>query len=927
MKNLSKGTRIFLITAYLAGALILLFNFINIKITEPVIFVILCVLGSILHILKVEGATNRSHYTFSFLIFGFAILNLNSQQAIAIILVSNLAEWFWHRPPWFIQLLNISCYIITAQIAFWVYISINPLGITTSWQVIHAIGISMVSFTLVNHLIIGLVLWLARGENFKQSGIFDLDPLFIDFTMLTLGASLKIVWDYNPYALLIFLLPLYPIYISLKIPALERKTETDQKTGLFNHHYFMEQLKNELQRAHRFDRPLSIIMADIDLLRNVNNTYGHLAGDEVLIGVANILKRSVRDYDTVARFGGEEFAILMPETEIEHAIERAEFIRKEIEAASFNIPTSVNPIRATMSLGVSKRDNFGQTGAEIIHNADAALYNSKREGRNLVFAYIQNTFTQILRTTASVDQLGMDSAELQRTDPDDPTVYAASSRSYVPDQAENQESPSMASRRSKTEPENIKPPQASHGPSNKVFLYIALLALISVFSTFAAFRMPLELSPAIDPLQKWIGLALFVLIIVLTEWFSIDLYVKNTSLSTSAVPILASFITFGPTGVLIASLVFAITAALKFRSPFDKFIFNLSNHIIAGLIINLFLSLGRSLSFGFPGSHVYQLIFALVSAIILFIVTTSLISIGIGLDMGQSPIQIWKQQYKWMVLYYIGIGFIAYSLILGYVYEELLGIMVMLVPLMLLRYSQMQYVEHTRDIVSELTRKNHELERSALEINEMNEGLLITLSEIIDLHDPWVLGHSKKVSEYAVSIAESLKLSERQTKLIRNAGLLHDVGKLGMPVEILTKPGKLTKPEYEIIKQHPALGGKLVENSPSLRPLVSIIRHHHESYDGKGYPDRLAGNQISIEARVVAVADAIEAMSSDRPYRQGLKIEKIVEEIKKYSGSQFDPLVVDAAVSMLEHKISEEHPEFAQRQGQITAFETRSQLT
>jgi len=149
------------------------------------------------------------------------------------------------------------------------------------------------------------------------------------------------------------LLPLYPIYSTLKVPALERKTETDSKTGLFNASYFEHALASELKRADRFDRPLTVVMADLDLLRNINNTYGHLAGDEVLRGVANILKGSVREYDVVARFGGEEFAILIPETTPQQAYPRVESIRSSIERADFMVPTSVTPIQATMSFGVS----------------------------------------------------------------------------------------------------------------------------------------------------------------------------------------------------------------------------------------------------------------------------------------------------------------------------------------------------------------------------------------------------------------------------------------------------------------------------------------------------------------------------------------------------------------------------------------------
>jgi putative nucleotidyltransferase with HDIG domain len=223
----------------------------------------------------------------------------------------------------------------------------------------------------------------------------------------------------------------------------------------------------------------------------------------------------------------------------------------------------------------------------------------------------------------------------------------------------------------------------------------------------------------------------------------------------------------------------------------------------------------------------------------------------------------------------------------------------MVIPMVLLRVSQKQYLERTRAVVTELREKNQVLKKNSEEILELNDGLLVTLSEIIDLRDPYVLGHSKLVSQYATDIARLLGLKEKQMDLVRKAGLLHDIGKLGIPMEILTKPGRLTHQEYETVKTHSVLGGDLVKNSPSLRPLVSIIRHHHEHFNGEGYPDQIAGSQISIEARIVAVADAIEAMTSDRPYRKGLRVEQVVEELNRHSGTQFDPLVVSAAVRML----------------------------
>ena len=177
--------------------------------------------------------------------------------------------------------------------------------------------------------------------------------------------------------------------------------------------------------------------------------------------------------------------------------------------------------------------------------------------------------------------------------------------------------------------------------------------------------------------------------------------------------------------------------------------------------------------------------------------------------------------------------------------------------------------------------------------------LLDTLAEIIDLRDPYVLGHSRGVTELATKIARRLGLHEKQVELVRKGSLLHDIGKLGISQEILAKPARLTSEEYEVIKTHPKLGAALLEKSPHLRPLIPIVHHHHEFYNGEGYPDKIAGNQIAIEARIVSVADAIEAMSSDRPYRKSRNTEYIIEELKRCSGTQFDPLVTEAAIQIL----------------------------
>jgi len=895
MKQLSILTKAYIVAVNIAGVYILASNLYGMRIVNPGFLAILALLGGILHVLKVEGATNRSHFTTSFIIFGFALASFGRPDILIIIFVANLFQWILNPPPaWYIQPFNIGCYLIAAQVASVIYHAINPSGDLSSTTAIVAIVTSAAGFTLINHLIVGLILYLARGENFKQSGAFNITPLLIDLTMLSLGASLAIVWAYNPYALILFLVPLYPFYKTLKIPALERKTETDTKTGLYNHGYFMAQLKHELQRANRYDRPLAIIMADLDLLRNINNTYGHLAGDEVLKGIATILKSTVREYDVVARFGGEEFAILMPEANSGKALERAEYIRKTVEASSFTIPTSVNPIKVTMSLGVATREDFEQSGEEIIHNADTALYHSKTKGRNLVFAHTQLN-SQMPAQIASENSNEVN--ELDKKPNESTSEYSTQSRPYLTAASDGTGNPSTPqSSATPVQAVSSNLPATPHASSRKVYLYIALLTVIALLSAILGHKITPFHFP--DTTEAWIGLVTLIGMTILTEGFSINLYVGNTSISTTAVPLVAGFILFGPFGTLIGSAAYAITAAIKFKSPLNRLIFNFSNHVIAGMLINISMTI-KGLQFQ-DWNVGMQLMYAITASIIVYFITTSLISIGMGIDLKQSPFEIWKEQYQWMFPYYLGIGFIAYSLIFGYKYANLLGIVFTAIPLFLLRFSQAQYVGHTREIVNSLRNKNQELVKSANEINELNDGLLITLSEIIDLRDPYVLGHSKQVGVYATEIAKLMKVNQKQVELIRKAGLLHDIGKLGIPMELLTKPSSLTPKEYEIVKKHAALGGDLVKNTPSLRPLAQIIRHHHERYDGRGYPDKIAGNQISIEARIIAVSDAIEAMSSDRPYRRALKPEKVKEELVRHAGTQFDPLIVDAAIKMLD---------------------------
>jgi len=880
MKDLSSQTKIYIILTIVAGSAILVWLLLNYSWQNYWALLALSGLASLAFFFKVEGTTNRSHYNISFLVYGFTFVFLGPEASIVVILISNLVDWAWHKYAWYIQGFNIASFIIVVYISGLVYSFINPEMSLLSFEGILGAMTSLAIFTLLNHLMIGLVVWFARGESFAKSGIFDVLPLMIDYTLLCMGAGTALIWVLNPFAIPLTILPLYLIFTTLKVPALERKTEIDSKTGLYNAKYFSDMLKKELDRAHSFDRPLTVVLADLDLLRNINNTYGHLAGDEVLIGVANALKNSLREYDIVARFGGEEFIILMPETEPEEAFQLIEDIRATIDASKFSIPTRITPIKVTVSFGIAGRMGFSETPNEIIHNADSALYHSKLNGRNRTCVYTDQGF-EILCEPGNEISLTEDIFKFEET------VHGSKYRD-LPD------SPQEKSLQKAQETDNPNPPQP---PGNKrprwlINLFIGILIII-------AFPLSMFINQPTSGID-WYGLSLFALLVIVTEGLSIDIYVKNTSVSTSAAPILAGTLLYGPIGAVVLALTFAMVAKIKHHSPLNRFVFNSINQMIAGLLLSgIILLAGKSFT---AYSLIVQLLICVVSALIVFLSTTVLISLAIKIDAGISFQQVWKEKFSWLTPYYIAMGLIAYALILGYQTTGLVGLAVILIPLLMLRLSVKQYIDRTITMVNELRGKNNLLESNSQEINKLNEDLLKALAEVIDLRDPFTLGHSQYVTRYSVLIAKKLGLPQERIDLIRNAGLLHDIGKIGIPDEILLKPYPLTKEEFMIIQRHTTLGADILEKAHSLKHLSPIVRHHHERYDGNGYPDRLKGQNIPIEARIIAIADAVEAMASDRPYRRALSFDKIKEELKRNSSTQFDPVITETILQILQER-------------------------
>ena len=200
-----------------------------------------------------------------------------------------------------------------------------------------------------------------------------------------------------------------------------------------------------------------------------------------------------------------------------------------------------------------------------------------------------------------------------------------------------------------------------------------------------------------------------------------------------------------------------------------------------------------------------------------------------------------------------------------------------------------------RERTKQLAAKHQELRTAYIQT-------IRALAEAIDAKDAYTRGHSERVAVYSSRLAREMGLRKEMIERIYFSGLLHDVGKIGVPDAIITKPDRLTEEEYLEIQKHPEIGAKILEPVEFLRHIVPCVRHHHEWFDGcsRGYPDGLRGDKIPLPSRVILVCDTVEVMTSDRPYRKALPLDTVVRELHKYSGSQFDPVCVDAFLRLLE---------------------------
>ena len=217
--------------------------------------------------------------------------------------------------------------------------------------------------------------------------------------------------------------------------------------------------------------------------------------------------------------------------------------------------------------------------------------------------------------------------------------------------------------------------------------------------------------------------------------------------------------------------------------------------------------------------------------------------------------------------------------------------------------------EHQRTLETKVRERTKQLHEANVELRKLFMGSIRALAQALEAKDEYTQGHSERVAEISIGIGAYLSLKEPDIQNIWLAGLLHDIGKIGVRESVLNKTGKLDSTEWEAVHRHPVLAGRILEPIEELRDVIKIVRHHHERYDGSGYPDGLAGSEIPLGARILAVADAYDALTSKRSYREALLVEEALGVLEEASGTQFDPVIVRAFLSSPDlHKPAPEGP-------------------
>jgi diguanylate cyclase (GGDEF)-like protein len=713
--------------------------------------------------------------------------------------------------------------------------------------------------------------------------------------------------------------------------SLELQAQTDSLTGLYNHRYFHERLRSELTRATRSHDSIGVLMLDIDDFKRVNDIHGHGTGDQVLVALADVLRGSIRLSDVVCRLGGEEFGIIMSSCDAGDAMGLTQRLLERIESESFEPAGSL-----TLSIGIAQGPDHATNPRELVACAEAAMMTAKARGKNQGVLFDDGTrerpagslATRDVRSIAHLKMLQSLAGKLNRlndvreigttivnelrmlVDYHSCRVYVADGEDLIPIAWRGDLGP--------YEDEGAEELQSKFGEG--------------ITGTAAERGQSLLIANALD--------VDFAVTIPGTD---------DIEESMIAVPLkygarVIGVVTISKLGVgqfddddvrLLEVLGGHASVALENARLYEAERNEAARAKESLEIANALLEFSREVAAADGLDEVLGLLVDLTSKML-----------------GAERTSVWLQQAETGDLVatavcgrdedaerrLLEVRFsrdVAHDLLSTndpFVLEasqvaqiggapDMAGLSLALAPLHLdsdrvgciAAAAPAGHFEPSGKRMRLLAGIAHQAKlaiQNASSFQSLEDTFLSTveaLANALEANDEYTSSHARWITDMALEVGRELGLDAKTLKRLELGALFHDIGKIGIPASILTKPGPLTPEERAVIETHPELGERILAPISRLEDVRPIVRHCHERWDGAGYPDGKAAEDIPIEARVILVCDAFHAMTTDRPYRSRLPIEEALRRLEESAGSQFDPDVVEAFIRLAPQAL-ESHP-------------------
>ena len=696
--------------------------------------------------------------------------------------------------------------------------------------------------------------------------------------------------------------------------SLEHQAQTDPLTGLYNHRAFHELLRKELLRASSAHDTVSVVMLDVDDFKRVNDIHGHAIGDHVLAEVADVLRAGIRDNDAVFRIGGEEFAIIAPSVDLSTAERLARRLAADVAAAEFEAVGSI-----TVSVGVAIGPDHAANPRELVACAEAAMMTAKSRGKHEIVVFDENTTDRPgesitrrddVRSIAHLKMLQSASGKLGRLNDtreigDTVADELRQLIDYHNCRVFTLEDDQMTLVTFRGELTGTPGPHALvREVGEGITGHVATTGepLLTGDAANCEYGVPIPGTDSIEESLLAVPLkygSRVVGVIVISQ-LGLDQF------DADDLRLLELLAAHASVAVVNAQLF----EAQRREAESAKALLTLSQELsslteladvtkrVAERAAQILGSAHASVWLPTSGTEV-ECIACWNTAD----ETRRLHTIGLRLDISTAP-RLMASTSPYMI---------DLSTQEAVPLREAVGQMGVfaIAPIQLDSYrgciaveavAGNDFSERSLALLGGVASQAKLAISNALAFSELERTFLSTveaLANALEAKDEYTHSHARWITDMSVRVGRKLGMHEAALKRLELGALFHDIGKIGIPADILLKPGPLTAKERAVVETHPELGERILAPIEQLAEVRPIVRACHERWDGTGYPDGLSGEDIPLEARIIFTCDAFHAMTTDRPYRGRLPVKEAGRRLRDAAGSQFDPKVVETALHVL----------------------------